>query len=136
MRLDRGVPRGNDVQPMTTGLGDSQQLFKGQHLILNMLENLVRDHEIKRVVLIGQPQVKQAPNFDLMSIVADEGSAVSDVITTSVEVPASPQSSHSAAGTTAEIEYLGRLGKVDAQRREDGEVYPNGRIMDGLPLTA
>jgi hypothetical protein len=46
---------------------------------------------------------------------------------------ASPQSSHSGAGTTAEIEYLGRLGKVDAQRREDGEVYPNGRIIDGLP---
>jgi hypothetical protein len=58
----------------------------------------------------------------LISIVADEGSAVPDVITTSVEVPASPQSSHSGAGTTAEIEYLGRLGKVDAQRREDGEL--------------
>jgi hypothetical protein len=85
-----------------------------------MLENLVRDHEIKRVVLIGQPQVQQGPNFDLISIVADEGSAVPDVITTSVEVPASPQSSHSGAGTTAEIEYLGRLGKVYAQRREDG----------------
>ena len=52
MPLDRGVSRGNDVQPVTTGLGDSQQLFKGPQLILNMLENLVRDDEIKR----GCPQ--------------------------------------------------------------------------------
>src|SRR5574337_415076 len=136
MSLDRGVPCGNGVQPMATGLGDSQQLFEGPHLVLNMLENLVGDDEIKRVVFIGQPQVQQGPNFDLVSIVADEGSAVPDVITTCVEVPASPQSSHSGAGTTAEIEYRGRLGKVDAQRREDGEVYSNGRITDGLPLTA
>ena len=87
------------MQPVTTGLGDSHQLFKGPHLILNMLENLVRDHEIKRVVLIRQLQVQQGPNFDLLSIVAEEGSAVPDVITTSVEVPASPQSSRTVAGT-------------------------------------
>src|SRR5277367_4790902 len=106
MPLDRGVPRGNDVQPMTTGLGDSQQLFKGPHLILNMLENLFRDHEIKRVVLIGQPQVQQGPDFDPISIVAEEGSAVADVTTISVEVPASPQSSHSAAGTQPKSSIL------------------------------
>jgi hypothetical protein len=57
MPLDRGVPRGNDVQAVAAGPGDSQQLFKGPHLILNMLEDLVRDHEIKSIVLVGQPQI-------------------------------------------------------------------------------
>ena len=45
----------NDVQPVTTRLSDSVQLLKYPHLILNMLEDLVRNHEIKRVVLIRQP---------------------------------------------------------------------------------
>jgi hypothetical protein len=84
--LDRHAARRNEMQPVTAGLGDPQQLLEHPHLILNMLEDLIRGHEIERVVLVRQLQIQQGTDRDVVAIGA-EGAAVADVVGERIAYP-------------------------------------------------